>query len=177
MYICIITQINSSHLFFFPSSLLMVISIGLKSIYSFLYRKHINHIDTFGFNLLTFNFCIEIYEGYGLQFSYSIWLVISVCWPLKNDLSSISSSDLKKLVICKLSVFLGGRELSDSCLQSRYSTTWATPPVHFAVVISEMGVSWTVSPTPAPAINIDPLDLSLSSYGYWVSHWCWLIPF
>jgi hypothetical protein len=30
-------------------------------------------------------------------------------------------------------------ELKPSLLQSRHSTTWATPPVHFALVILEMG--------------------------------------
>jgi hypothetical protein len=29
------------------------------------------------------------------------------------------------------------------CLQSRFSIPWATPPVHFAVIL-EMGVSWTI---------------------------------
>jgi hypothetical protein len=38
-----------------------------------------------------------------------------------------------------------GFELRASCLQSRYSTTWATTPVHFALVILEMGVSQTIS--------------------------------
>jgi hypothetical protein len=31
-----------------------------------------------------------------------------------------------------------GFELRALCLQSRYSITWATPPVHFALVILEM---------------------------------------
>jgi hypothetical protein len=31
-------------------------------------------------------------------------------------------------------------------LQSRHSTAWATPPVHFALVILEMGVSGIVCP-------------------------------
>jgi hypothetical protein len=45
MYICIITQLGSFPLFFsfYLSPLLMVISAGLKILYSFLYRKYINH--------------------------------------------------------------------------------------------------------------------------------------
>jgi hypothetical protein len=35
---------------------------------------------------------------------------------------------------------------SSSCLQSKCSVTWATPAVHFAVAILEMGVSWTICP-------------------------------
>jgi hypothetical protein len=34
-----------------------------------------------------------------------------------------------------------GFELMASCLQSRCSTSWATHPVHFALVILEMGIS------------------------------------
>jgi hypothetical protein len=37
-----------------------------------------------------------------------------------------------------------GVELRILHLHSRCSTIWATPPVHFALVILEMGVSWTV---------------------------------
>jgi hypothetical protein len=37
-----------------------------------------------------------------------------------------------------------GFEIRDWCLQSRCFTTWATPPVHFGLVILELGVSWTV---------------------------------
>jgi hypothetical protein len=46
IYICIITQIGSSPLFFsfYLSPFLMVISTGLKILNSFLYRKYINHI-------------------------------------------------------------------------------------------------------------------------------------
>jgi hypothetical protein len=39
-----------------------------------------------------------------------------------------------------------GFELRALHLQSRCSTAWATPPVHFALVILEMGVPWTICP-------------------------------
>jgi hypothetical protein len=57
-------QIGSSALFFsfLSSSLLMLISIGLKSIYSLLYRKYINHIHLLNFFLLT-----------SLSYMTSIW--------------------------------------------------------------------------------------------------------
>jgi hypothetical protein len=53
-HICIITQIGSSSLFFsfLLSSLLLVISKGLKILYSLLYRKYINHIHLLNFLLL-----------------------------------------------------------------------------------------------------------------------------
>jgi hypothetical protein len=50
---CIITQIVSSSSFFFlPYPLFMVISTGLKIIYSFSYRKCINHIHLLNFLFL-----------------------------------------------------------------------------------------------------------------------------
>jgi hypothetical protein len=46
--LCIITQIGSSTLSsFFLSPLFMVVSTGLKIIYSFFYREYINHISPF----------------------------------------------------------------------------------------------------------------------------------
>jgi hypothetical protein len=51
-------------------------------------------------------------------------------------------------------------ELRALHLQSRYSTTRATLPVHFSLVILEMG-------SPRLALNSDPSDFSLpSSWGY-----------
>jgi hypothetical protein len=35
---------------------------------------------------------------------------------------------------------------SDLCFQSRPSATWTTPPVHFALIILETRVLWTVYP-------------------------------
>jgi hypothetical protein len=53
-YICIITQVGRVfHFFpFYLSPLFMVISTGLKILYSFLYRKYITHIHLFNFILL-----------------------------------------------------------------------------------------------------------------------------
>jgi hypothetical protein len=47
-----------------------------------------------------------------------------------------------------LLLFLMGLEfeLRASYLQSRCTTVWATPPVHFAHVILEMGVLWVIWP-------------------------------
>jgi hypothetical protein len=45
-------------------------------------------------------------------------------------------------------------------LESRHSSTWATPPVPFAPVILEMG-SWEL--VAGLSLNRDPTDLSLSS--------------
>jgi hypothetical protein len=53
-YICIKAQIGSSPLFssFYFSPLLIVISTGLKTLYSFLYREYINHIHHLNYILL-----------------------------------------------------------------------------------------------------------------------------
>jgi hypothetical protein len=53
-----------------------------------------------------------------------------------------------------------GFELRTSHLQSRLSTAWATPEVHFAVVIFEMGL---VNYLPGLALNCNHPDLSLPS--------------
>jgi hypothetical protein len=46
-----------------------------------------------------------------------------------------------------------------SCLQNRCSTAWATPPVHFILVILEM--EFLANYLPRLALNHDPPDLSL----------------
>jgi hypothetical protein len=54
-------------------------------------------------------------------------------------------------------------------LQSKCSTAWATPPVHFAMVILEMGSHKVFTKL---AVNSYPLDLSLpSSRIIGLSHW------
>jgi hypothetical protein len=61
-----------------------------------------------------------------------------------------------------------GFELGASYLQSRGSAVWAIPPVHFALVILETGISHIICPNWR---NHDPPDLSLSSgYDYRHSH-------
>jgi hypothetical protein len=52
-----------------------------------------------------------------------------------------------------------GFEFRASRLQSRCSTSWATPPVHFALAILEMGVSWTIFPRLASNYNLPNLSL------------------
>jgi hypothetical protein len=75
MYVCSITQIGSSPLFFYSfsvyfSPLLMVTSIRFKTLYSFLYREYINHILS-----LNGRSIIEI----------SVWLnELPMTWKLKN---------------------------------------------------------------------------------------------
>jgi hypothetical protein len=58
-------------------------------------------------------------------------------------------------------LFMGlGFELSASYLQSRHSTAWVTPPVHFALVILENSLT---NYFPRLALNCDPPYLSLPS--------------
>jgi hypothetical protein len=53
------------------------------------------------------------------------------------------------------------------CLQSRYSMTWVTPLVYFGLVILQMGVSQTISPSiePPSSQSQPPRD-----YGYEHQH-------
>jgi hypothetical protein len=44
------------------------------------------------------------------------------------------------------------------CLQSMYSTDWATPLVHFALVVWKRGL---MNYLPGLASNLDPPDLNL----------------
>jgi hypothetical protein len=62
-----------------------------------------------------------------------------------------------------------GFEVRASCLQSRHSTAWAIPPVHFALVILEIGVSWGLS---WPQIAILPISSSQVARITGVSHRC-----
>jgi hypothetical protein len=48
-------------------------------------------------------------------------------------------------VLFFLSQWDWGFELRALCLQSRHSTTWGIPPVHFALIIFGDRVSWTIS--------------------------------
>jgi hypothetical protein len=50
--------------------------------------------------------------------------------------------------------------LNSLCLQSRHSTTWPTPPVHFSLVTFEWGLTDYLS---GLALNHDPPILSLPS--------------
>jgi hypothetical protein len=63
-----------------------------------------------------------------------------------------------------------GFELRASRLQSRCCTTWATPPVHFALVLLEMGVSWTIF-LGWPQTEILPILASQVARITGVSHW------
>jgi hypothetical protein len=63
--------------------------------------------------------------------------------------------------LCYLFIYLLlglGFELRASHLQSRQSASWATPPVHFPLVILEMQVLWTFCPW--LVLNGDPPNLS-----------------
>jgi hypothetical protein len=75
------------------------------------------------------------------------------------------------MIHAKVDFFLMGLglELRASCLQSRHSTTWNTPPTHFVLVILEgEGLS---NYLPGLALNHNPLNLSFpNSYDYRVSH-------
>jgi hypothetical protein len=60
----------------------------------------------------------------------------------------------------KIHVFGGtGVWLQASHLEMRYSTSWATLPVHFALLILEIGSNELFAQL---ALNCDPPDLSLS---------------
>jgi hypothetical protein len=65
-----------------------------------------------------------------------------------------------------------GFELRASHLQSRHTISWATPPVHFALIILEMGVSWTICPG-WPRTEILPISTYQVTRITGVSHW-WL---
>jgi hypothetical protein len=63
-------------------------------------------------------------------------------------------------------VFMGlGFELMASYLQSRHSTPLATPPIHFALVTLEMGVSQPIYP--CLTSNHHPPDVNLPSTWYY----------
>jgi hypothetical protein len=64
-----------------------------------------------------------------------------------------------------------GFELSASHLQSRWSTTWATALVHFALVIFEDGVSWTIC-LGQPQTKILLISASQVASITSMSHWC-----
>jgi hypothetical protein len=65
--------------------------------------------------------------------------------------------------------FIGmGFELRALCFQSRCSSTWATCPVHFVLVILKMGLSKYF---PGLASNPNPPDLRLPKYRYESPHW------
>jgi hypothetical protein len=66
-------------------------------------------------------------------------------------------------------------ELRASCLQSRHFTTWATPLVHFALVILEMGISQTICPG-WHWTEILPISASQEARIIGVSHQ-WLVPY
>jgi hypothetical protein len=62
-----------------------------------------------------------------------------------------------------------GFKLRASGLLGRCSTAWATPPVHFALVLLEMGPLWTLL---GLAWHFNPPDLSLpSSWNYRPEPW------
>jgi hypothetical protein len=79
-----------------------------------------------------------------------LWGVLSPCLASLSGLFEFCSwwTQSVHLVDLKLSwplFFFGmGFELRALCLQTGRSTAWATPPVHFAVIL-EMRVSWTIS--------------------------------
>jgi hypothetical protein len=62
-----------------------------------------------------------------------------------------------------------GFELRTSHLQSRCSIAQATPLVHFAMVILEMGVSWTISQAIFKPWSPPNIGLKLQA---WATDWC-----
>jgi hypothetical protein len=95
------------------------------------------------------------------------------CDILKSELQIISELiyltyqiNMQVVLIIKLDTFLMGVrfELRTLCLQSRPSTTWTTPPVHFALDVLEMGSCKCMS---GLALNRNPSNFGLpNSYDY-----------
>jgi hypothetical protein len=78
------------------------------------------------------------------------------------------------LFLCFCLVLVGlGFELRALSLQSRCFTTWATPPVHFALVILEMGVLSTSCPSWLQT-TILPISDSQIAKITGVSYQCWV---
>jgi hypothetical protein len=77
-------------------------------------------------------------------------LLYSLGWPQTHHVARLAlnapSSSITSASNSRIFSFLVGLgfELRASHLQSSSSTTWAMPPVHFVLVILEMGVSQTI---------------------------------
>jgi hypothetical protein len=67
-------------------------------------------------------------------------------------------------------------ELRALCLQSSHSYPWATPSVHFALVILEDGVSWTICPY-WPLTMILQISASQVARITGMSHWYQALPY
>jgi hypothetical protein len=71
--------------------------------------------------------------------------------------------------VCVCACVRLGFELRSSHLQSRYSTTWAVAPVHFALVILEMGCHKLFVPA---GLKPQPLPISTSPSQVWATGAC-----
>jgi hypothetical protein len=99
------------------------------------------------FILIIFFVATTLDDDKGVKFESSL---LSLCdgathrkkmnWQL---MAMLQKRNLNPPTFCLVGL---GFNLRASGSQSRHSTTSATPPVHFALVILEMGVSWTLCP-------------------------------
>jgi hypothetical protein len=65
--------------------------------------------------------------------------------PSQNNTTQIQNDRIRKITI--LQIFFMGLDLNSGLQACKAgTTTWDTPPVHFALVILEMGVSQTICP-------------------------------
>jgi hypothetical protein len=100
--------------------------------------------------------------------SHCAWLPVYILIVATNH----SNWDLLTNFFWRLFFLVGLEfELRALQLQSRYSTTYTTPPVHFALVILEMGVSGTIY-LGWPQTSILPISASQVASITGMSHRC-----
>jgi hypothetical protein len=90
----------------------------------------------------------RLFPAYNLS-TYFFWVRVSLCCPVQAGLKlMIILSQVLGLLVCATTpaawlifFFLSGTGVWNQGLhlQSRHCTAWVTPPIHFALVISEMG--------------------------------------
>jgi hypothetical protein len=79
------------------------------------------------------------------KLAFTIWLGQCQMLYIIVSLNSARDPTYRACQSCLFFFFLVivGFKLGAMCLQSRHSTTWAKPPVHFALITLEMWV-WTI---------------------------------
>jgi hypothetical protein len=131
------------------------------------------------------DYCIlEMIVYVGFEFSFTrvecstTWAMPLACFALTgldHELpvyASFHSWDDRFLCVCVGAAGWGlGFELGASYLQSRCSMTWATPPVYFALIILEIGISQTISPG-CPQTTILPFSAFQVARIIGMNHWC-----
>jgi hypothetical protein len=102
------------------------------------------HLDLSKYTL----WCLHAYRHTSQNISlllHNVWLYSMVPLKIRNETKIPDLPMLLSNVLYWPTAFFSflvrlGFELRAWCLQSRCSSAWATPPVHFSLVIVEMGV-------------------------------------